>query len=76
MATIRGAVPVEISTTVTERLMKLKPGPAGPMPILIGGGGEKVTLRLVAEHAQMWNSTASPDEYALSFFAQMRFARC
>jgi alkanesulfonate monooxygenase SsuD/methylene tetrahydromethanopterin reductase-like flavin-dependent oxidoreductase (luciferase family) len=33
------------------------------MPILIGGAGEKVTLRLVAEHAQMWNAFGSPDEY-------------
>jgi probable F420-dependent oxidoreductase len=38
------------------RLAKLKPPPAGPMPFLIGGSGEKVTLRLVAEHAQMWHS--------------------
>jgi alkanesulfonate monooxygenase SsuD/methylene tetrahydromethanopterin reductase-like flavin-dependent oxidoreductase (luciferase family) len=34
------------------------------MPILIGGGGEKVTLRLVAEHAQMWNGSGPPDEFA------------
>jgi alkanesulfonate monooxygenase SsuD/methylene tetrahydromethanopterin reductase-like flavin-dependent oxidoreductase (luciferase family) len=49
---------------IKTRISKLKPGPAGPMPILIGGGGEKVTLRLVAEHAQMWNALGSPDEYA------------
>src|SRR5258708_4833272 len=49
---------------IKERIKKLKPGPAGPMPILIGGGGEKVTLRLVAEHAQMWNALGDPDEYA------------
>jgi len=49
---------------IKDRISKVKPGPAGRMPILIGGGGEKVTLRLVAEHAQMWNALGSPDEYA------------
>ena len=49
---------------IKERIGKLKPGPAGPMPILIGGGGEKVTLRLVAEHARMWNALGTLDEYA------------
>src|SRR5207237_4725972 len=49
---------------IKRRIEKLRPGPAGPMPILIAGRGEKVMLRLVAEHAQMWNAIGSADEYA------------
>jgi probable F420-dependent oxidoreductase len=49
---------------IKSRIAKLKPGPAGSLPILIGGGGEKVVLRLVAEHAQMWNGEAPPTEFA------------
>jgi F420-dependent oxidoreductase-like protein len=31
-------------------------------PILIGGGGEKILLRLVARYAQIWNMGGSPAE--------------
>ena len=35
------------------------PQPIRRPPILIGGGGEKKTLRLVAQYADVWNSTDS-----------------
>jgi alkanesulfonate monooxygenase SsuD/methylene tetrahydromethanopterin reductase-like flavin-dependent oxidoreductase (luciferase family) len=42
-----------------------EPQPIRRPPILIGGDGEKKTLRLVAQYADVWNSTASTaDELA------------
>ena len=47
---------------IKERLAKLNPS-APDLPIMIGGSGEKVTLRLVAEYAQLWNGFGPVDNF-------------
>jgi probable F420-dependent oxidoreductase len=41
---------------IEARWAKLNPAPTRKIPVLIGGGGEKKTLRLVAEHGDIWHS--------------------
>lgn len=42
----------------------LSPRPAGSLPILVGGGGERKTLRLVARYAEEWNVWGTPEVLA------------
>jgi probable F420-dependent oxidoreductase len=41
---------------IEARWAKLNPPPTRHIPVLIGGGGEKKTLKLVARHADIWHS--------------------
>src|SRR6187200_1324747 len=41
---------------IMARWAKLNPKPTRDIPILIGGGGEKKTLRMVGKYATMWHA--------------------
>jgi probable F420-dependent oxidoreductase len=49
---------------IESRWAALNPAPTRDIPVLIGGGGVKKTLRLVARHADIWHSWGGPPEFA------------
>ncbi len=46
--------------TITDAINR--PAPLSSIPVMIGGSGERKTLRMVAEYADLGNLTCEPDE--------------
>ena len=59
LSELRDALP-----RIVNRLHALKPAPIGPLPLLIGGGGETRTLKYTAQYADAHNTFGPPDVYA------------
>lgn len=60
LASLEASLPI-----IKERWEKDVPRPVnGKVPILIGGGGEKKTLRITAQHADMWHGFGDAETLA------------
>ncbi|WP_203673161.1 LLM class F420-dependent oxidoreductase, partial [Cellulomonas phragmiteti] len=46
---------------IRARWAAMNPAPTRDIPVMIGGGGERKTLRVVAEHADIWHSFGDID---------------
>lgn len=56
LSDLRDALP-----RIESRWEVLNPKPVRDIPVLIGGGGEKRTLRYTARHADIWHGFGSPE---------------
>jgi probable F420-dependent oxidoreductase len=52
---------------IEARWAKLNPPPLRDIPVMIGGSGERKTLRLVAQHADIWHTFANPETFDHKF---------
>ncbi len=59
LQTLEAALPLIQQRWAVDRPLPVRPA----IPILIGGDGERVTLRLAAQYADIWNSGASPERF-------------
>ena len=56
LAALKDALP-----RIKSRFGKLNPAPTRDIPIMVGGGGEKKTLRYTAEYASIWHGFGKPE---------------